>query len=80
MHGLLFYDYVSDYLERRSAVRSARMAHLEPYLQRGELVLDGAYANLAGGAVILLRSEASFVLMSVPVASTGSLVSPGADG
>lgn len=61
MHWLLFYDYVPDYLERRSAVRAAHMAHVQPYLERGELVLGGAYANPADGAVILFRSETSEV-------------------
>ena len=61
MHWLLFYDYVPDYLERRSAVRNAHMTHVQPYLERGELVLGGAFANPADGAVILFRSETSEV-------------------
>ena len=61
MHWLLFYDYVPDYLERRSTVRAEHMAHVQPYLERGELVLGGAFANPADGAVILFRSETSEV-------------------
>jgi uncharacterized protein YciI len=57
MHWLLFYDYVPDYLERRGAVRNAHLAHAMPYLDRGELVLGGALANPADGAVLLFRSE-----------------------
>jgi uncharacterized protein YciI len=57
MHWLLFYDYVPDYLERRGAVRDAHMAHVKPYLDRGELVLGGAFADPADGAVILFRSD-----------------------
>ena len=59
MHWLLFYDYVPDYLERRAAVREAHMEHVKPYLERGELVLGGAFANPADGAVILFESETS---------------------
>ena len=57
MHWLLFYDYVPDYLERRGAVRNAHMAHVKPYLERGELVLGGAFADPADGAVILFRAD-----------------------
>lgn len=57
MHWLLFYDYVPDYLERRGAVRDAHLAHVKPYLDRGEVVLAGALANPADGAVILFRSD-----------------------
>jgi uncharacterized protein YciI len=57
MHWLLFYDYVPDYLERRASVRAAHMEHVKPYLERGELVLGGAFANPADGAVILFRSD-----------------------
>ncbi len=57
MHWLLFYDYVPNYLERRGALRSAHLAHVKPYLDRGELVLGGAFANPADGAALLFRSD-----------------------
>lgn len=57
MHWLLFYDYVPDYLERRTVVRGAHMDHLQPYLERGELVLGGAFADPADGAVLLFRAD-----------------------
>lgn len=57
MHWLLFYDYVPDYLERRGQLRGAHMDHVQPYLERGELVLGGAFADPADGAVILFRAE-----------------------
>jgi len=57
VHWLLFYDYVPDYLERRSALREAHLSHVKPYLERGELVLGGAFANPADGAVLLFRSD-----------------------
>lgn len=57
MHWLLFYDYVPDYMERRTSVRAAHMEHVKPFLERGELVLGGAFADPADGAVILFRSD-----------------------
>ena len=57
MHWLLFYDYVPDYLERRGALRAAHLEHVKPYLERGELVLGGALANPADGAVLLFESD-----------------------
>ena len=41
-HFLLFYDYVPDYLERRTALRDAHFAHARPAVKRGDLVLAGA--------------------------------------
>jgi len=58
LHVLLFYDYVPDYLERRGALRARHMAHVKPYLDRGELELGGAFADPADGAAILFRVEA----------------------
>ena len=57
MHWLLFYDYVPDYLERRSVYRDAHLSHVAPYLRRGELVLGGAFADPADGAVIVFRAD-----------------------
>ena len=54
---MLFYDYVPDYLERRGGLRAAHMTHAEPYLERGELVLGGAFADPADGAVLLFRAD-----------------------
>lgn len=41
-HFLLFYDYVPDYLERRTALRPAHVAHARAAEARGDLVLAGA--------------------------------------
>lgn len=41
-HFLLFYDYVPDYLERRTPLRPAHFAHARAAEARGELVLAGA--------------------------------------
>jgi uncharacterized protein YciI len=57
MHYLLFYDYVSDYLERRVPLRAVHIAHARAAIARGELVLGGAYADPPDGGVLLFRGE-----------------------
>ena len=61
MHHIRFYDYVPDYLERRGALRPAHLAHARPYLERGELVLAGAFAEPADGAALVFRAEGADV-------------------
>ncbi|HEV3022488.1 MAG TPA: YciI-like protein [Pirellulales bacterium] len=55
MHYLLFYDFVENYLARRVPLRAAHLAHAERAIARGELILGGALANPADGAVLLFR-------------------------
>ncbi len=57
MHTILFYDVVDDYVEKRAAFRGlhlelARLAHA-----RGELLLAGALAEPADGAVLVFRGD-----------------------
>ena len=57
MHYLLIYDVVDDYVTRRAPLRAAHLARAREALARGELVLGGALANPADGAVLLFRGE-----------------------
>jgi uncharacterized protein len=64
MYTILFYDLVDDYLEKRGAFRElhlnlARQAH-----QRGEIVLAGALAEPADGAVVLFRGDSPDVAVA----------------
>jgi uncharacterized protein YciI len=61
MHYLLFYDVVPDYLERRAALRAEHLALARAAHARGELVLGGALADPADGAVLLFRSDSPAV-------------------
>ena len=45
MHYVLLYDYVDDYLEKRKPLRSAHLAYARSAVNRGELVLGGAFAD-----------------------------------
>ena len=57
MHYLLFYEAGSDYAERRKPFRSAHLQYAREAVARGELVLGGALANPADGAVLLFRGD-----------------------
>jgi len=53
MHYLLFYEGADDYLTRRTAFRKLHLEHANRAVARGELILGGAFANPADGAVLV---------------------------
>ncbi len=57
MDYLLVYDLASDYLERRGPFRSQHLALAWDAVAKGTLVLAGALANPADGAVFHFRSD-----------------------
>jgi len=57
MHYLLIYDYASDYLERRAAYRGEHLRRAWEAEARGELVLAGALAEPADGAVFVFSAS-----------------------
>ena len=57
MHYLLIYDVIPDYAERRTPFRAEHLALGRAAVERGELVLGGALANPADGAVLLFRGD-----------------------
>ena len=59
MHYLLFYEAAADYEERRKPFRAAHLAHARAAVERGEVVLGGAFANPIDGAVILFRGQSA---------------------
>jgi uncharacterized protein len=62
MHYLLFYEGVSDYEERRKPFRGDHLRHARAAVERGELVLGGAYANPVDGALLLFRSTSPTIV------------------
>jgi uncharacterized protein len=58
---LLFYEFVSDYVERRAKFRSQHLKLAWEAQVRGELVLAGAYANPVDGAMLLFRCDSRAV-------------------
>lgn len=57
MYFILFYDYVENIVERRAPYREAHLAFVGEYVERGELVLGGAFANPADGAAIVFKTD-----------------------
>ena len=57
MHYLLFYEAAPDYMERRGEFRDAHLGLAWEAHARGELVLGGALADPAGGAVLMFEGD-----------------------
>lgn len=57
MYYLLFYDYVDNILERRKPYRAGHLALTQEYVDRGELLLGGAYAEPADGAALVFKVD-----------------------
>jgi uncharacterized protein len=61
MHYLLFYDLAADYLERRPAFRAEHLALAWKAQSKSELILAGALAEPADGAVFLFQGDSPAV-------------------
>lgn len=57
MYFALHYEYVDDILARRAAHREAHLGLLRDYVERGELILGGAYAEPVDGALLVFRVD-----------------------
>ncbi len=56
-HFVLLYDYVADIAEKRSPYRAAHLALANQYLDRGELVMAGAWADPLDGAAFVFTVD-----------------------
>ncbi len=59
MHYLLLYDVVDDYVAKRAPFRDQHLALANEAVNEGELLLGGALAEPADGAILLFRSQAA---------------------
>ena len=57
MHYLMFYEVADDYAEKRMPFRAAHIAYARKAVARGDLVLGGALASPADGAVLVFRGS-----------------------
>ena len=57
MYFLLFYDYDGNVLERRAPFRESHLALVKGYVDRGEIILAGAFADPVDGAVLAFKTE-----------------------
>lgn len=55
MHYILFYDVIDGFLDKRVQYRSLHLDHVRKAHGRGELVLGGALADPADGAVLVFN-------------------------
>lgn len=55
MHFILFYDVGQDFLEHRTPWRAEHLGLIRAAHDRGELVMAGALADPADGAVLVFR-------------------------
>ena len=54
---VLFYDYVEGVVEKRAPFRDDHLALANEYLERGELVMAGAFAEPVDGAAFVFSVE-----------------------
>lgn len=64
MHYALIYEYAADYLERRGQFRNAHLTAGWAASERGELVLGGAFANPADGALLIFKGNSPAIAES----------------
>jgi hypothetical protein len=57
MYFALLYDVVPDYLERRGEFRAEHLALAEAARSRGELLIAGAWAEPADGALLVWKAD-----------------------
>src|SRR5271169_4148153 len=59
MHFVLQYDLVDDYVARRGAFRQQHLSLASQAYERGELVIAGALAEPADGALLVFRGPSA---------------------
>jgi uncharacterized protein YciI len=57
VYWILFYDLADDYMERRPAFRDDHLGRARGAQERGELLLAGALAEPADGAVLVFTGD-----------------------
>jgi uncharacterized protein len=57
MHYLLFYEFGSDYLDKRAPFRAEHLKLAWASVERGELLLGGALADPPDGGVLVFTGE-----------------------
>ncbi|HEY4378933.1 MAG TPA: YciI-like protein [Acidobacteriaceae bacterium] len=61
MHYLLFYEAADNYVERRAPYRDEHLRKAWAASSRGELILGGALADPADGALLLFQGDSAAV-------------------
>lgn len=61
MYYILFYTTVSDYVEKRAAYRAEHLRLAQEARESGSLVMAGALAEPADGAVLVFKGDSAKV-------------------
>lgn len=57
MYHILFYKTVEGYIEKRAPFREEHLALANQAFEKGELIIGGALADPADGAVLVFKGE-----------------------
>lgn len=57
MYYILFYKTVENYVEKRASYRAAHLEHAKGFQKEGCLVMAGALAEPADGAVLIFKGD-----------------------
>jgi uncharacterized protein YciI len=57
MHFILFYEVEDDYLARRGVYRTEHLGLARAAVERGEMVMAGAFDEPADGAALIFRGD-----------------------
>jgi len=57
VYYILFYKTVENYVEKRAPYRSLHLAYATAAFERGEMVMAGALADPADGAVLIFKGD-----------------------
>lgn len=57
----LSYKYVEDILEKRVPHRAGHLAHAQAHIEKGQLLMGGAFADAGGACIVFRCADASVV-------------------
>lgn len=57
MYYILFYNFVENYLEKRTPFRPNHFNHIQSYIEKEELRLAGAFADPADSAALIFKVD-----------------------
>ena len=64
MYFILFYKTCDDYITKRAPFREEHLALVSEFHSKGELVMAGALAEPADGAVLIFKGESAAIAES----------------
>ena len=56
-HFVLYYDAAPDYIERRAEYRNEHLAKVFDAIEKGDMVMGGAFSDPADQAMLIFKSK-----------------------